>query len=121
MGFLDKEMLFLDDADHDDTPAVLDIGYAFNPGSGAQLRGFISCADGDAAGTTALVIKTGATSATAADTTVATLAMTHTQMNAGFNFNIPITGLLRYVTMSLTSISAGGGITAGLVLDVQTA
>lgn len=119
MGFLDKELLFLDAAAYTATPEVLDIGYAFQPGSGAQLRGRISCAGGDAAGTTALVITTGATSGLG--TTVATLPMTHTQMNDGFNFNIPITGLLRYVGMSLTDISAGTGITAGLALDVQTA
>ena len=119
MGFLDKELLFLDDADYDDTPAVLDIGYAFQPGSGAQLRGRISCGGGDAAGATHLVITTGATSGLG--TTIATLPMTHTQMNAGFNFNIPITGVLRYLGMSITSISAGTEITAGLALDVQTA
>jgi hypothetical protein len=119
MGFQDKELLFLDDEDYDASPAVIDIGYAFQPGSGYQLRGRVSCAGGDAAGTTALVITTGATSGLG--TTVATLPMTHTQMNAGFNFNLPITGLLRYIGISLTGASAGTGITAGLALDVQTA
>ena len=119
MGFLDKELLFLDGEAYNATPAVLDIGYAFQPGSGAQLRGRISCAGEDAAGATHLVITTGATSGLG--TTIATLPMTHTQMNAGFNFNIPITGLLQFVTISLTGASAGTGITAGLALDVQTA
>ena len=120
MGMLDKKLLWLYAAAYNATPTPIDLGVASHAGDGAQLRGRISCGGGDMTGTTALVIKTGTTSAGATGTTIATLPMTHTQANAGFNFNIPMDNLLQWVTISLTGVTAGTLITAGLSLDVQS-
>jgi len=120
MGMLDSALLFCNSMAHGGTPAVLNLGTAFNPGGGNKLKGFVKCSGKDMAGTTALVVKTGTTSVTAS-TTVATIPMTHTQANAGFNFELPITDLKQYVTISFTGISAGTGIYAGLEPVNQTA
>lgn len=120
MGMLDSSLLFLNAGAYNAAPAVLDMGSSFNPGAGNKLKGFVKCASKDMAGTTALVIKTGDTSGTAT-TTVDTIAMTHTQANAGFNFELPVTGLQRYVTISFTGVIAGTSITAGLEPVNQTA
>jgi hypothetical protein len=114
MGMLDKSLLWLNSEAYNATPAPIDLGEAVNPGGGKSIDAFIVCAAKDMAGTTALVIKGGTTSAGATGTTLATLVVTHTQINAGFNFRLPHTGLLRFVTISLTNVSAGTKITAGL-------
>jgi hypothetical protein len=118
---LDKQLLFMDNGAFGDTPAVLNLGNTFRPeGAIGDIKGRVVCAAGDAAGTTALVLKTG-TTAGGASTTIATYPMTHTQMNKGFNFVVPPDNLKQYLTIAFTGISAGTKITAGLVLDTQTA
>lgn len=118
---IDKALLFLDNAAYNATPAVIDLGTVTNPGgSDFPLEGFISCPAGDAAGVTALVIKTGST--TSPTTTVATIVLTAAQMNTGNRkFTMPSDGMLRYCTIALTGASAGTTITCGLVLDNQSA
>ena len=116
----DKTLLFFDSAAFNATVNVLDLRNAFRPeGDMTSIKGRIVCAGGNAAGATALTIITGTTNNPA--TTIATLPMTHTQMNAGFNFTIPADNLKRYLKIGITGISAGTKITAGLVLDTQTA
>lgn len=121
MGMLDTSLLWMNNAAYNATPTPLDLGTAFNPGAGVKLKGFIKCSGKDMTGTTALVIKTGTTTGGATGTTLATIAMTHAQANAGFNFELPTTGLLRWVTFSLTGVGAGTGIYAGLEPVNQTA
>lgn len=120
MGMLDKSLLWLDNAAYNATPVVLNLGTAFNPGGEKKLKGFVKCSGKNMAGTTALVIKTGTTSGTAS-TTIATIPMTHTQANKGFNFELPITDLKQYVDIAFTGASAGTGIYAGLEPVNQTA
>ena len=116
----DKQMMFLDEDAYDTTPEVLDLGITFHPGAGNMLKGRISSSQGDVAGMTAMVIKTGSTAATAT-TTIATLPITAAMVNAGHNFSMPLDELQQFATIALTGATAGTGITAGLQWDVQTA
>lgn len=119
MGMLDKTMLWMNDVAYNATPAVIDLGGAgYFEGRGVPLQGFIQCAAGDAADVVAVVVKTGST--TSPSTTVATIVTTAAKVNAGFRFSIPPESMLRYSTISLTSISAGTHITAGMAFDTQS-
>jgi len=116
MGMIDKQLNLCSAMAYNGTPAVIDLGAA-NLGPGAQIKGRLQ--GSEVTGMTALVILTGSTSSPA--TTIATIPCTHTQANAGFNFTLPPQGLLRYMTVSFTSISAGTITDCSLMLDHQTA
>jgi len=117
MGMLDKALNLCSAMAYNGTPAIVDLGIA-NPGPGYQIKGRLQMADAE--GMSALVIKTGATSGTAT-TTLATIPCTFTQANAGFNFTLPPAGLLQFVTVSFTGLSAGTVTDCSLMLDHQTA
>lgn len=118
MGMIDKALQFCDNMAFGGTPAVVNLGDDFNPGAGVTLKGRLQ--GSGVTGMTALVINTGATSGTAT-TVVDTLACTAAQANAGFNFNLPITGMQQYVTVAFTGITAGTILDCSLNLNVQTA
>jgi hypothetical protein len=117
----DNSLSFCTDMAHNGTPAVVDLKDTYNAGGAVNpLEGFVVCSAADAVGMTALVLKTGTTSSPS--TTIATIPLTHTQVNAGIcRFAVPRKDLKRYMTISFTGISAGTRINAGLVMDVQDA
>lgn len=117
MGMIDNELVFCSAMAYNGTPEVIDLGLTFKPGVGRDIIGRLKTTG--ATGMTDLVILTGTTSSPA--TTIATLACTHTQANAGFNFRLPVDLLSRYVTVSFTSLGAGTVTYCGLGLDQQSA
>lgn len=118
MGMLDKQLNFCSAMAYNGTPAVVDLGSTFQPASGHTIKGRIQGAS--VVGLAALVILTGTVPGTVT-TVVDTIACTAAQCNAGFNFQLPAAGLSRYVTIGLTSISAGTIVDASLMLNHQTA
>jgi len=114
---IDALNLWYDDAAYDASVTVLDLGTT-RPGPGEPYRCFITCANADMAGLTALTVTDGATNAAADGHKVYTLLAATLNLGTFFFELSPDTA--RYVKLALTGASAGTGITAGLVTGQQT-
>lgn len=120
---LDHALMLLEEGAFDDTPTPVDIGSSLNPGGGHPIEVSVSCGGRDAENAVdgesvpldiTLNITTGLTEAAVGDTTVATYAITADEINAGFIFYLPVTGLLRWVTVAFTNLAAGTNMNVSL-------
>lgn len=119
---LDKNTLMADDLAYNGTVTVLDLRAA-GAGRGEPVRCFFqghSLTEAIGGNITGFKIQTGATSSPATD--LLTITATMAQLNAGVQFLLPQTLLLRYIKPVFTGTGPNGGtFSCGVVLDTQTA